>query len=137
MSLNGSGGAGIARVGAFAERAGRSSAVRIIAVVAVFGLRLFDVQVIDYSRYRSAALSDQLKQYQIPATRGIIEAHDNGSVLLIKATPDGWKEQGKFHIPEKGSNASQAAYTCPVVANGKLYLRDQMLIFCYDIRKVK
>jgi len=55
----------------------------VIVIVAIFGIRLFYVQVISYNHYRAAALSDQLKQYQIPATRGIIEAHDNGSVLPI------------------------------------------------------
>jgi cell division protein FtsI/penicillin-binding protein 2 len=52
-------------------------------VLVIFGLRLFYIQVINYGHYRAAALSDQLKQYQIPATRGIIEAHDDGAVLPI------------------------------------------------------
>lgn len=55
----------------------------LILVVAIFGLRLFYVQVIRYGHYKTAALSDQLKQYQIPATRGIIEAHDGDNVLPI------------------------------------------------------
>lgn len=55
----------------------------IIAVVAVFGLRLFYVQVIRYDYYKNAALSDQLKQYQIPATRGIIKAHNGDGVVPI------------------------------------------------------
>jgi stage V sporulation protein D (sporulation-specific penicillin-binding protein) len=55
----------------------------LILVVAIFGLRLFYVQVIHYGYYKTAALSDQLKQYQIPATRGVIEAHDGDNVLPI------------------------------------------------------
>lgn len=55
----------------------------IIFVIAVFGVRLFYIQVIHYGHYKNAALSDQLKQYQIPATRGIIEAYDAGSVVPI------------------------------------------------------
>lgn len=55
----------------------------LVAVLVIFGLRLFYVQVIRYGHYKTAALSDQLKQYQIPATRGIIEAHDAGSVVPI------------------------------------------------------
>ncbi len=51
--------------------------------MAIFGIRLFYVQVIHYGHYKNAALSDQLKQYQIPATRGIIEAHDGDQVLPI------------------------------------------------------
>lgn len=52
-------------------------------VIGIFGIRLFYVQIIRYDHYKSAALSDQLKQYQIPANRGIIEAHDGNSVVPI------------------------------------------------------
>src|SRR5947209_6429121 len=55
----------------------------LLVVIGVFGLRLFYVQVIEYGHYKTAALSDQLKQYQIPAQRGIIEAHDGNTVLPI------------------------------------------------------
>ena len=55
----------------------------IAATIAIFGLRLFDVQIIQYGHYKQAALNDQLKQYQIPATRGIIEAEDGNSVVPI------------------------------------------------------
>jgi cell division protein FtsI/penicillin-binding protein 2 len=52
-------------------------------IVMVFGVRLFYVEIIRYNYYKSAALSDQLKQYQIPASRGIIEAYDGGQVVPI------------------------------------------------------
>jgi cell division protein FtsI (penicillin-binding protein 3) len=55
----------------------------LIFVVIIFGLRLFYVQIIRYDHYKDAALSDQLKQYQIPATRGIIEAQDENSTVPI------------------------------------------------------
>jgi cell division protein FtsI (penicillin-binding protein 3) len=56
----------------------------LVALVALFGLRLFYVQIIHYDYYKSAALSDQLKQYEIPAARGIIEAHDGtGTVPIV------------------------------------------------------
>ncbi len=52
-------------------------------IIGIFGIRLFYVQVIHYGHYKNAALSDQLKQYQIPATRGIIEAQDSGQDVPI------------------------------------------------------
>jgi cell division protein FtsI/penicillin-binding protein 2 len=55
----------------------------ILIVLAIFGIRLFYLQIIHYGYYRSAALSDQLKQYEIPATRGVIYANDNGNQLPI------------------------------------------------------
>ncbi len=55
----------------------------LAAVIALFGLRLFYVQIIRYSYYRNAAYADQFKQYEIPASRGIIEAHDGDSLVPI------------------------------------------------------
>ena len=55
----------------------------LILVVAVFALRLFYLQIISYGHYRAAALSDQLKQYEIPAERGTISAYEGDNVLPI------------------------------------------------------
>lgn len=55
----------------------------LILIIAVFGVRLFYVQVIRYDHYKAAALSDQLKQYEIPASRGIIKAYNAGTVVPI------------------------------------------------------
>lgn len=52
-------------------------------IIILFGIRLFYVQIIRYGYYKNAALSDQLKEYQIPATRGIIEGLDGNSVVPI------------------------------------------------------
>ncbi|MDB5175273.1 MAG: hypothetical protein JWM81_131 [Candidatus Saccharibacteria bacterium] len=55
----------------------------LLVIIAIFGVRLFYVQVIRYNHYKTAALSDQLKQYEIPATRGVIKASDNGQLVPI------------------------------------------------------
>lgn len=55
----------------------------LLLVVAIFGARLFFVQVIRYDHYKTAALGGQLKQYQIPASRGTIKAYSGSDVLPI------------------------------------------------------
>jgi cell division protein FtsI/penicillin-binding protein 2 len=55
----------------------------IVALLIVFGLRLFYVQIIRYSHYKEAALSDQLKQYEIPAKRGSILVHEAGTIVPL------------------------------------------------------
>jgi cell division protein FtsI (penicillin-binding protein 3) len=55
----------------------------LILVLAVFGVRLFYVQIIRYDHYKKAALSDQLKQYDIPASRGIISVHEASTTVPI------------------------------------------------------
>ena len=59
----------------------------------------------------------------------------DGRVVLIEASPKGWKPKGEFTItPQtKQRNPKGKVWTHPVISNGKMYLRDQELIFCYDI----
>lgn len=58
-----------------------------------------------------------------------------GAVVCVAATSKGFEEHGKFKIPKtsKKRRASGGIWTHPVVANGKLYLRDQDLLFCFDV----
>src|SRR5262249_26465837 len=50
-------------------------------------------------------------------------AEDDGTVVLIDASPDGLKESGRFKIPQqtKLRKPSGRIWTPPVIANGKLY----------------
>jgi outer membrane protein assembly factor BamB len=63
-------------------------------------------------------------------------SEDNGTVALIEATAAGWKEKGRFTIPQESKTQRKGGriWTPPVVAHGRLYLRDQELLFCYDIK---
>ncbi|MFP6658983.1 MAG: PQQ-binding-like beta-propeller repeat protein [Pirellulales bacterium] len=60
----------------------------------------------------------------------------NGDVVLAAASSNGWKEHGRFTLePQtKLRKPSGKIWTHPVVVGGKLYLRDQELLFCYDVR---
>ncbi len=58
------------------------------------------------------------------------EEEKKGTVALIEALPDGYKEHGRFEQPDRSSKNSWAH---PVVAGGRLYIRDQDLLFCYDV----
>jgi cell division protein FtsI/penicillin-binding protein 2 len=49
----------------------------------VFIIRLFYLQVIRHDYYQKTALKGQLKEYEIPAERGIIEAHSGKEVVPI------------------------------------------------------
>jgi outer membrane protein assembly factor BamB len=53
-----------------------------------------------------------------------------GTIVLIEATADGWKEHGRFEQPERSDKNSWAH---PVVIGGKLYIRDQDVLLCYDV----
>jgi hypothetical protein len=57
---------------------------------------------------------------------------DKGWVALVEATPSGYKEKGRFPQPERSKSQSWAH---PVVSGGKLFLRDQDILLCYDLKK--
>ncbi len=60
----------------------------------------------------------------------------SGAVALIEASPKGWNEHGRFKLdPQTTIRSAQGRiWTHPVISNGKLYLRDQDLIYCYDVK---
>lgn len=62
---------------------------------------------------------------------------DTGDVVLIEASPDGWKEHGRFTLSPQTEQRSPKGkiWTHPVIVNGKLYLRDQELLFCFDVKE--
>lgn len=55
---------------------------------------------------------------------------ERGAVALVEANPNRYVEHGRFEQPNRSNEAS---WPYPVIANGKLYLRDQDNLLCYDV----
>ncbi len=55
----------------------------LVIVIVVFIIQLFNIEVIHYQKYKNKALSYQLEAYNIPATRGLIEAKEGNSIVPI------------------------------------------------------
>jgi outer membrane protein assembly factor BamB len=60
-----------------------------------------------------------------------LRTEDKGTVALIDASPDGYRERGRFEQPNRSKDK---AWTHPVVTGGKLYLRDQDVLLCYNLK---
>lgn len=60
----------------------------------------------------------------------------SGTLVSALASTDGWKETGRIEIPERSKVQSidNMVWTHPVIASGKLYLRDHNLLFCFDLK---
>jgi outer membrane protein assembly factor BamB len=54
-----------------------------------------------------------------------------GTVYLVDADPKKYEERGRFDQPDR---SKEQAWAHPVVANGKLYIRDQDVLLCYDVK---
>jgi outer membrane protein assembly factor BamB len=67
----------------------------------------------------------------IYADRHLYALGEDGVVGLVEATPASYREISRFEISKGG----YPAWSQPVISNGKLYLRDQDNLFCYNIKK--
>lgn len=56
--------------------------------------------------------------------------YEDGTVILIEATPSGYKPKGHFSIP----NVRKPSWPHPVIAGGRLYLREQNDLYVYDVK---
>jgi len=62
---------------------------------------------------------------------------ENGEVGLVEASAEGYREKGRFTPPDQPnrSQGMEKAWAYPVVANGRLYIRDHGMLWCYDISR--
>ena len=56
--------------------------------------------------------------------------YENGTMKLAEASTRGYVEKGSFRIPNDNRNSWQH----PVVSGGKLYLRAQNVLHCYEVK---
>jgi outer membrane protein assembly factor BamB len=56
---------------------------------------------------------------------------EDGTVILFEPSPKEYIERGRFEHPDRSKAPD---WTHPVIANGKLYLRDQDVMLCYDVK---
>lgn len=70
---------------------------------------------------------------------------ENGIMALVEANPEAYVEKGRFgfktferfKVGGLGEDDEKPTWTRPVIANGKLFLRDQDNLYCYDIKKAR
>jgi len=56
---------------------------------------------------------------------------EDGELMLIEPNAKKLIERGRFQQPDRSESP---AWSHPVIANGKLYVRDQNLLLCYDVK---
>jgi outer membrane protein assembly factor BamB len=55
---------------------------------------------------------------------------EDGTIGLVEATREAYREKSRFQI----SRGAFPMWTLPVIANGRLYIRDQDTLYSYDIK---
>ncbi len=64
----------------------------------------------------------------------------NGDVALVEASPDAYRERGRFTPPAQPKKKQvgpypEGAFAYPVIAGGRLYIRDLGTLWAYDIKQ--
>ena len=67
----------------------------------------------------------------IYADRHLYAFGEGGVIGLIEATPTAYKEKSRFEI----SKGDFPTWTPPVISGGKLYIREQDNLYCYNIKR--
>ena len=62
--------------------------------------------------------------------------YENGVMVLIEPSPRELKVVSSFKLPAADQRTHPQSWPHPVIANGKLYIRDQTVMYCYDIKAV-
>jgi outer membrane protein assembly factor BamB len=57
---------------------------------------------------------------------------EDGPIALVEATPAGYKEISRFEQPDR---SGKKAWPHPVIAGGRLYVRDQGVLLCFDVKE--
>lgn len=63
--------------------------------------------------------------------------YENGDVGLVEATPESYREKGHFTPPSQPQHTRgprEMAWAYPVVSNGRLFVRDQGVVWCFDVK---
>jgi outer membrane protein assembly factor BamB len=62
---------------------------------------------------------------------------ENGEVALVEATAEAYHEKGRFKPTDPPDRGASKSWAYPVVANGRLYIRDIGTLWCYDVKAGK
>ena len=88
---------------------------------------------LDFDTGRPAWISRKVGKGSILAVDGMLICRDEtGPISLVEATPDEFRLLGQFEQPDR---TEDRAWAYPVVLDGKMYIRDQGTLFCYDVSK--
>jgi len=87
--------------------------------------------------------AESLGRASVTYADGLLYVHAwKGDIGLVEATPEGYREKGRFTPPAQTKPKppgpySDTSYAHPLIANGRLYIRDLETLWAYDIKASK
>ena len=99
---------------------------------AVYGTNQNGLVCIDFKTGETKWQDRSVGKGSIAAADGCLYVRsERGPIALVEATPTAYKEIGRFEQPDRSKKNS---WPHPVIAGGRLYLRDQNVLLCYDVK---
>jgi len=84
--------------------------------------------------------ADNFGYSSVASADGLLFLHLNsGAIVLVEATPEAFREKGRVTPPAQpkhklSGSYPESAYCYPVIASGRLYIRDLETLWVYDIK---
>lgn len=107
----------------------------------LYGSNMVSLMAVDFA---TGAVKWQVRSIgaaSLAAADGLLFLHgENGDVALVEASPDAYKEKGRFTPPNQPQrragtpSGDSKAWSHPVLANGRLYVRDLGTLWVYDVK---
>jgi outer membrane protein assembly factor BamB len=100
---------------------------------ALYGTNATSLVCVDFKTGETRWQNRSVGKGSVAAADGrlYVRGEKAGQVALVEASPAGYKEAGRLKQPER---SDKMAWPHPVIANGRLYLRDQGVLLCYDVK---
>ncbi|HZF40968.1 MAG TPA: PQQ-binding-like beta-propeller repeat protein [Blastocatellia bacterium] len=136
-------GGGVAAEQVYFERDlpnGFGGAVLVGAYLYGTGLREKQMLAVEFTTGKVMWKAESLGSASVASADGLLYVHGwNGDVGLVEATSEGYREKGRFTPPaqpkhKQAEQYADMAYAHPVIANGRLYIRDLGTLWAYDIK---
>jgi outer membrane protein assembly factor BamB len=98
----------------------------------VYGTNNSELLCIDFKTGETRWRDRSVGKGSVAAADGCLYVRgERGAVALVEATPSGYRERGRFDQPDR---SGKNAWPHPVIAGGRLYLRDWDVLLCYDVK---
>jgi outer membrane protein assembly factor BamB len=95
---------------------------------------------VDFATGKVKWQADKFGWSSLASADGLLIAHGiNGDIALVEATAEAFREKGRFVPPaqpekKKVGSYPEGAFAYPVIAGGRLYIRDLGTLWAYDIK---
>lgn len=108
----------------------------------LYGAEMAEQQIlaVEFTTGKVMWKAASLGRASLSSADGLLYLHGfNGDVALVEATPEGYRERGRFSPPAQPEEKPtgpypKSAFGHPVIAGGRLYIRDLGTLWAYDIK---